>query len=114
MANNITSILDRKNNAKKLDLIIAIVKDARKKYNNRDSVIDSPVVPTTCGVQGIKYLSVSDKAAVATKEIRAILRDLNSLDATTQGVNIKRELTSAIATNPVLVNLEASLDLGLE
>lgn len=111
---NITEILDRKNGSKKLNAIVEIVKEAREKYNNADAVIDSPSVATTCGVQNIKYLSVEDKAAVASKEIKAILCQLNVLDATTQGVNIKRELTSAIATNPVLVNLEASLALGLE
>jgi len=111
---NITSILDKKNTAKKLSLIIDFVAEARKKYNNEESVIDSPTVGTCSGGQDIKYLSVSDKAAVATREIRSILRQLNDLDASTQGVNVKKELTSAIATNPVLANLEASLDLGLE
>ena len=111
---NITTILDKKNTAKKLSLIVDFVKEARKKYNNTDAVIDSPVVVTCSGRLGIKYLSAADKAAVATREIRSILSQLNDLDATTQGVNIKRELTGAVALNPVLANLEASLELGLE
>ena len=111
---NITQILDRKNNAKKLDLIVELVKNARKVYNNEDAVIDVPSIGTCSGKQSVKYLGDADKAAAATKELRDILANLNCLDATVQGVNVKRELTSAIATNPVLVNLSASLDLGLE
>lgn len=111
---NITKIIGMKNNGKKLDAIVEVVKAARKKYNNEDAVITSPTVATCSGGQNIKYLSDADKAAVATRELEGILSNLNTLDATVEGVNIKRELTSAIATNPVLTNLEASLALGLE
>lgn len=103
-----------KNNGKKLDAIAALVKEARKVYNNEDAVIDAPDVVVCGGKQNIKYLSDSDKAAVAGKELQNILTSLNALDATTQGVNIKRELTGALATNPILTNIGQTLALGLE
>ena len=111
---NISKILDKKNNEKKLDLIVELVTAARKKYNNEDAEISAPTVQTCAGGQNIKYASVSDKAALATKELRAILCDIDQLDAQVEGVNVNKELTSMIATNQVLTNLEASLSLGLE
>lgn len=111
---NISKLLGKKNNEKKLDAIVEVVADARKKYNNEDAVITTPSVATCNGAQSIKYLSDEDKAAVATKELQTILSDLNVLDAELEGVNVNKELTSMIATNPVLTNLEASLSLGLE
>lgn len=111
---NITQLIGKKNNTKKLAAIVEIVKEARKKYGNKDADIDSPSVSTCSGKQGLKYLGDADKAALATKELTTILADLNCLDAELQGVNVKRELTGMIATNPILTNLEASLSLGLE
>jgi len=111
---NITKLLGKKNTAKKLNTIIEIVADARKKYNNTKAEITSPVVSTCNGGQNLKYLSEEDKAAVATRELNTILTQLNALDAEVEGVNVNKELTSMIATNAVLTNLEASLSLGLE
>lgn len=111
---NIAKILDKKNNEKKLDLIVELVASARKKYNNEDAEIPAPTVGTCAGGQNIKYVSVEDKAALATQALRSILCDINVLDESTPGVNVNKELTSMIATSPVLTNLEASLSLGLE
>lgn len=111
---NISKILGKKNNTKKLDVIVQIVAEARAKYNNEESVIDAPKVATCTGAASIKYMADEDKAAVATKELQTILCEVNALDENMQGVNPSRELTSLIATNPVLTNLEASLSLGLE
>ncbi len=111
---SIAKLVGRKNNAKKLNAIVEVVAQARKKYNNEDAVISVPTVATCNGGQSIKYLSDGDKAAAATRELQSILTELNCLDAQVEGVNVNKELTSMIATNPVLTNLEASLSLGLE
>ena len=110
----LSSIIGAKNNAKKLAAIIALVATARAKYNNEDTVIDAPTITTATGCSGIKYLETSDKAAVATRELKTILCEVNTLDADVQGVNVNRELTGMIATNAILVNLEDSLSLELE
>jgi hypothetical protein len=111
---NLTKLISKKNNSKKLTEIVELVKTARKKYNNREAEINSPTVCTVNGGTNMKYLSNSDKAAVATQELQKILREINAIDETVQGVNVNRELTSLLATNPVLTNLEDSLTLGLE
>ena len=111
---DITKLIGKKNNAKKLAAIVEVVANARAKYNNEDAEIKAPTVNTCSGGQSIKYVSDEDKAALATVELKKILSDISCLDAQMEGVNIKRELTGLIATNPVLVNLEASMTLGLE
>ena len=111
---NIAKLLGKKNTSRKLDAIVEVVAQARKKYNNEDAEISVPSVATCNGSQSIKYLSDEDKAAVATRELQTILSELNVLDAELEGVNVNKELTSMIATNPVLTNLVASLALGLE
>lgn len=111
---NISKIIGKKNNAKKLAEIVTFVAAARKAYNNEEAVIDAPAVTTCTGKTGIKYVSDEDKAALASVELGKILAELNCLDAGVQGVNVNKELTSLVATNAVLANLTSSLTLGLE
>ena len=109
----LSQLINRKNTAKKLADIVAIVAKARKKYNNEEATIDAPSVTTTGGCQSIKYLDSADKAAVASKELRAILCEVQRIDEHVQGCNVNRVLTELIAVNPTLVNLEESFEISL-
>ena len=109
----ITEILSIKKPAKRLAAIQALVKSARKTYGNTDVEITIPCVNTTSGAQSVKYLTVADKAAAASKALTAIIAQINAADCDVEGVNPDYEVVSLIAVNPVLCSLDASIQSKL-
>ena len=94
----------------KIEAISAKVNRARKAYGNSDVVIATPVVNTCEGKVDLKFLSDSDKVALAGTSIRNIrMRAIEAVKAT-DGAVLDREIERLLAVDSVLVNLFVTSD----
>ena len=105
----LTAIINGRGKAhKKLEAIQVVVKKARKTYGNQDEEIPSTECNTASGVQGIEYLTDSDKVAAAKAEINKIRCAAIEATKCTAGVILDREIEKLISVNPILCNLNAT------
>jgi len=108
----ISAVLAKKKMAAsaKVAAISGIVTSVRAKYGNSDVEIKPTKTVNTCyGLMSMKYLSDEDKLALVTKAISSIRVQAIQTTESTTGIVFEREVEKLVATNPVLSNLEASV-----
>jgi len=105
----LTEIVNRKGDAavasQQIADIAEIVTKAREEYGNTDAEVSTTKVNTCDGMVDLKYLSDSDKVAVAAGEIARIRVQAIEAVECTEGANLAREVERLVAVNPVLTNI---------
>ena len=93
----------------KLSELNTLVATARKAYGNEEASIAEPEVNTVDGLRKISYLSAEGKVACASTAFNAIKNIAIEAHATTEGMQLDKEIESLIACDPTLCNLSASV-----
>lgn len=94
----------------KLKAVIAMVKKVREVYGNTDAEIEAPKVGSTNGTVAINLLTTKEKVATAEREIRNCIAKATAEAECTTGIVFDRSFEKAVATSPILTNLELTSD----
>ncbi len=94
----------------KLTAVKDMVKGCRAEYGNKEVEIGSIKVNSVNGMVSVGLLTKAEKVAVAEQQIRGCVQTATVVSENVEGSVFDRAFEFAIATNPILVNLNEKSD----
>lgn len=91
----------------KLEAVNALVSKVRKVYGNEDAEITAVKVNSVNGHVSVNLLTSDEKVAVAESAIRDCISRATVVAENTEGAVFDRSFESLVATNAILVNINA-------
>lgn len=94
----------------KLKAVAKLVDAVRAVYGNEDAEITAVKVNSAEGMVSVGLLTNDEKVAVATQAIKKCISQATVVAENTEGGVFDRAFEAAVATHPLLVNLDEKSD----